>query len=247
MLLKLDLHVHTTCSKHPFWGVDGMCPHPEVVKTALKKGLDGIAITDHDTTMGARIVQKLVKDHRLALIVIPGVEISTKVGHLLALGVTENISPKLSILEILERINDLNGVAICAHPFRRTSLSHRRMEKNGWIRNLNGHRKLLTGIETLNGASSDMANALADQLAEKLHYPKTGGSDAHILSHIGTVQTCIDSDRSVDSVLEAIRKGKTRVTGKDFSFFNRPVKTYFFKTVQLIRRCFRRGFNHCVL
>ncbi|MHA1144261.1 MAG: PHP domain-containing protein [Candidatus Helarchaeota archaeon] len=246
-MLKLDLHVHTTCSKHPFWGVDGMCPHPEVIKMALRNGLDGLAITDHDTPMGAKIVQRLVKDHGIDLVVIPGIEVSTKSGHVLALGVMEEIPPKRDVIETLERIRDLNGVAVCAHPFRRTSISHRKMEKDAWVRNLKNNRKLLTAIETMNGAASDEANRLANELSEMLHFPKTGGSDAHILSHIGTVQTRVETDRSVDSILEEIRKGRTIVTGNKFSFVDRPVKTYFFKLVQLLRRFVGHGFNHCVL
>ena len=57
--LKFDLHIHTTCSKHPFWGVDAMnCPK-EAIKRAIKLGLDGIAITDHNTTRGGLKISKI--------------------------------------------------------------------------------------------------------------------------------------------------------------------------------------------
>lgn len=223
-----------------------MCPCPEVIKVAKRQGLDGLAITDHGTLMGSRVVQKLVKDNKIDLIIIPAMEIKTRSGDILALGISEEIPEKLSPVETLERIRDQNGISICAHPFQRSIVSHRRMEKDAWIHKLNENRKLLTGIETYNGGSTDAANYLADCLAEKLQMPKTGGSDAHILSHIGTGQTLVDSNHTVDGILEEIRKGRTKVGGVPFSFRDRQIKKYFFKMVQLIRRSVRRGFNHCV-
>ncbi len=67
-LNRLDLHVHTTAS-------DGMFTPVEVVKRAKAKGLQGIAITDHDTVAGVEEARKCGEG--LGLWVIPGVEIST--------------------------------------------------------------------------------------------------------------------------------------------------------------------------
>ncbi|GAW91533.1 PHP domain-containing protein [Calderihabitans maritimus] len=65
----VDLHVHTTAS-------DGTMTPTEVVEEALKLGLRGIAITDHDTTEG--IEEACQAASGKSLLVIPGVEISTE-------------------------------------------------------------------------------------------------------------------------------------------------------------------------
>jgi predicted metal-dependent phosphoesterase TrpH len=72
---RADLHIHTTYS-------DGMGTVPAVLEAARQAGLDVIAITDHDTMAGARRARDLVP--RYGIRVIPGIEISTSEGHLLA-------------------------------------------------------------------------------------------------------------------------------------------------------------------
>lgn len=64
----IDLHTHTTMS-------DGIHSPSELVRLAKERGLIGIAITDHDTTLG--IETALAEGERLSLLVVPGVEISS--------------------------------------------------------------------------------------------------------------------------------------------------------------------------
>ena len=51
--MRFDLHCHTIYSRHWYWGVDALNTPREMIKAAVKKGLDGIAITDHDNIKGA--------------------------------------------------------------------------------------------------------------------------------------------------------------------------------------------------
>ncbi|WP_410768165.1 PHP domain-containing protein [Fontibacillus sp. BL9] len=66
---RFDLHTHTRAS-------DGMNPPAENVRLAKEKGLTGLAITDHDTVAGVR--EAIEKGEKLGVLVIPGVEISTR-------------------------------------------------------------------------------------------------------------------------------------------------------------------------
>ena len=108
---KFDLHIHSTCSKHPFFGVDGMCPPKEIIKMAVKKGLNGIAVTDHNTVRGSLLIAKIAKNfnNNHNLLVIPGIELRSKQGDILALGVTKEIkgTKKLDAVEVVEKIQDL--------------------------------------------------------------------------------------------------------------------------------------------
>jgi predicted metal-dependent phosphoesterase TrpH len=68
---RLDLHIHTTAS-------DGVLTPAEVVRVAVDKGLEAIAITDHDTTAGIDAALEAAQASRLE--VIPGIELSTEEG-----------------------------------------------------------------------------------------------------------------------------------------------------------------------
>ncbi|WP_339816699.1 PHP domain-containing protein [Paenibacillus sp. FSL R7-0216] len=69
---RYDLHTHTQAS-------DGMNQPAENVRLAKEKGLTGLAITDHDTVAG--IAEALLAGKELGLDVVPGIEISTRVGE----------------------------------------------------------------------------------------------------------------------------------------------------------------------
>jgi hypothetical protein len=65
----IDLHLHTTAS-------DGVLSPSEVVRYAKGKGLQAIAITDHDTIEGCE--EGLAEGERIGFEVIPGIEISAE-------------------------------------------------------------------------------------------------------------------------------------------------------------------------
>ena len=104
MGLKIDFHVHTCYSG------DSSITLKEVVSFAKKQGLDGVAITDHNTLKGA---QKLKTNE---IIVVPGIEVSTSQGHLLGINVTTAIPAKLDMEESIRKIHEAGGIAIAPHP-----------------------------------------------------------------------------------------------------------------------------------
>ena len=85
--LKIDFHVHTCYSQ------DSSITLKQVVLFAKKRGLDGVAITDHNTVKGA------LKLKTKEIIIVPGIEVSTSQGHLLGINVTTPIPAKLGIEE----------------------------------------------------------------------------------------------------------------------------------------------------
>jgi predicted metal-dependent phosphoesterase TrpH len=68
--MKIDLHSHTYCS-------DGVLSPTELVERAVSKGVDVLAITDHDTIAGLAEARAAIAEKQLPLTLIPGVEIST--------------------------------------------------------------------------------------------------------------------------------------------------------------------------
>jgi len=195
LALKIDLHVHT-CYSH-----NGIATPKQLVAYSKKRGLDGVAITDHDTIQGAL---RLVNDKEL--MIIPGVEVSTLQGHVLALNVTEPIPPQLSVLETIEKIHELGGIAIAAHPS--VMLKGLRMHA---CRGLD-----FDAVEVINSAAFpfSLSTYLNRKMAVNLNLPQTGGSDAHYALEIGCAYTLIDADPERDEIAGAIRRGAAVPFGK---------------------------------
>ena len=87
--MKFDLHIHSNYS-------DGRASVVEIINAAVRRGLDGIALTDHDNMRGIPAARRYIKEQKLDLILIPGVEVTTSEGHLLVLGVEEPPKRKLT-------------------------------------------------------------------------------------------------------------------------------------------------------
>lgn len=202
MTCILDLHIHTVYS-------DGVVDPLNIVKYARKIGLNGISITDHNTLQGSLKALEAVKSLKLEeFIVVPGVEITTNYGHILVYGLT-SIRRFTTVIELIDIVRDENGIIALAHPYGKLLLlPYRAVETPEIIRNIDA-------IEVANGKTPPISNRRARELAQKLNKPGIGGSDAHILTEIGTVRTIVENNTStLDEVLEAIRRGRCCVEGE---------------------------------
>ena len=103
-----DLHLHT------IYSYDGTAPLPAVLTRAKQLGLDVIAITDHDEIAGALKALEIAPLYGVE--VIPGVEITTAEGDLLALFIKEKVAAGLSLVETVLKVRELGGVCIAPHP-----------------------------------------------------------------------------------------------------------------------------------
>jgi predicted metal-dependent phosphoesterase TrpH len=208
-LLKIDLHVHTCYSE------DATTTLEELVDYTKKKGLDGIAVTDHNTLQGAL---KLAKKSQLTII--PGLEVETSGGHVLALNVTTLIPPKLSITETCQKIHDAGGVAVIAHPGA--------VLKTGLRQKITSECNL-DAVEVINSGAFPffLSTYLSYRFAERVKLPQTAGSDAHHAAEIGTAFTIVDADSNPDDIAEAIRKGTVTPNGKPITWAQRMKREAF--------------------
>lgn len=204
MKLMVDLHIHTNYS-------DSRSTVREVIEVAKAKKLDGVAITDHNTLKGYEVAKRLGS----RLIIIPGVEVKAKEGHIIGLGVSKPIPPKLSVFDVVERIHGQGGIAIATH-VGLPIINH--MEAS-MIREAK-----IDAVETLNSMLPLFNHYVnkARSIAHRLRLPETGGSDAHEASLVGNVYTIIEAEPlSLDNILEAVRKGSTQPIGKASPFIMR--------------------------
>ncbi len=169
--LKLyDLHIHTK------WSRDSTADPRLVVKVSIKKGLSGIAITDHNEILGAYEAKKYAPE---GFEVIIGEEIRTNQGDIIGLNISDRINPKVDVEEAIDRIKEQGGLVLLPHPI---SLSRRKI--GGKILRILDRVDL---IEVVNGRSFFIDNLLSKRLAEKANKPGVGGSDAHFYFEIGSV------------------------------------------------------------
>src|SRR5512141_455932 len=115
-----DLHMHT------IYSYDGTASVPAVLNRAKQVGLNVIAVTDHDEIKGS--LQAFDLAPKFGIEVIPGLEITTADGDLLALFVTRKISLGLPLLETILQVGEAGGICIAPHP----------MAKGMGMRSLNG-------------------------------------------------------------------------------------------------------------
>ncbi|MFQ6084690.1 MAG: CehA/McbA family metallohydrolase [Candidatus Bathyarchaeia archaeon] len=194
---KLDLHVHTLYSK------DGSMSPREAVKAARRAGLQGLAITDHNSVGALRHLPRCPD-----ILVVPGIEVSSSDGHILGLDVTEEIPGKLSAEETMEKIRDAGGIGVVAHPYSLGKSSVR----GGLIPLIRPD-----ALEVVNSSSFPffISTRLSRERARSLGLPVTGGSDAHLPNTVGLAYTVVyGNPESADDLIEAVREGRCEAYGR---------------------------------
>jgi hypothetical protein len=195
--MKGDCHIHSKYSP------DSKLEPELIIRTAKSKGLDFIAISDHN---------KFV-EHKGDILVIKGEEVSSIDGHILALFIDGEIPSQLTQDETVDYIHDRNGIAVCAHPFRGVNGVGSRF------------RDLYDAIETKNGRCKTECNSLGEKLATDLKKPFTAGSDSHFYEEIGRVYMEVDATDE-ETLRKAILSGVGKTAGTDLTFIGQ-MKLYF--------------------
>jgi len=192
-MLKLDLHVHSMYSE------DGEGSPKEIIKNLKKKGISGVSITDHNTVKGSIQALKVApKD----FLVIPGIEISTSDGHLIALDVKEDIPKGHSIELTVEKIIEIGGIPIVPHLFRNMSGIKKKKLKR--------IIKKIDAIEVYNSCSVPQSNLKTQIVAREYKLGGTGGSDSHIPKFAGYAYTIFKiDDLDKEEILSQIKEKKT--------------------------------------
>jgi hypothetical protein len=201
-VLSVELHAHSALS------YDGRDPVARLLEQARTVGLDGLAVTDHDEIEASLDAAEMAADY--GLVGIPGMEVTSEAGHVLALGVRELVPSELSFAETVERIHHLGGIAVVPHPFQKS--------RSGVLANVS-ESELAAAADAIEIYNSRLltgrANRRAERFALRHGLPVTAGSDAHIAEMVGRGVTNVDTDeRTAEAVLEAVLAGRTSVEGR---------------------------------
>jgi len=213
--LKLDLHIHS------MYSVDSNNSIQAIISMAKRKGLDGISITDHNNFEGSK---QAIKQNNTDLLIIPGVEYSTDIGHLLVyflkegledLGLKRDAQGLYSSSDIIGIAHEQQALIFMAHPFQRVT----DFNKRGF--------DLVDGIEAYNSRAAKWRNLSANldamEQAIKLNKPYTAGSDAHYINEIGNAYIDINfTGNTEEDIKLALQNNNRTVIGRASSSINRP-------------------------
>jgi hypothetical protein len=219
-----DLHMHTGHS-------DGQCPSQTghmvpcpvffTVDAAARRGLDFIAITDHNATSQYDAMREL-QPYFDKLLLIPGREITTFHGHLNLLGTTQFLDFRLgsssvpNINALLRNVHALGALISINHPRAPTGEI---CMGCGWDPNPPAQMNLVDAVEAVNGGSDDSVYSGVPFWQQQLdlghRLTAIGGSDNHRplwpLDHPGSIgrpTTVVYADElSTPAILAAIRAG----------------------------------------
>ncbi len=192
MIIELHSHTHYSRGKKVLY--DGLDSPADMVGVARTKGIGMLAVTDHGHMQGLR--EAAAAGKRLGVGIIPGEEVPTASGHVLALGINEAIPGGLSFEEALDMIRAQGAVSIAPHPFD--------IKMDG----VREKARLCDAVETFNPFNFDrISNFRARRFAARHGLKATAGSDAHSKEMVGF--GVIEADvGNVEEALKAIRNGR---------------------------------------
>jgi predicted metal-dependent phosphoesterase TrpH len=190
-LVRVDLHNHT------YYSPDSILSPRRFVREAHRRGLDVVAVTDHNTIRGALAVRELSEQG-----VIIGEEIKSADGEILGLFLSEEIPKGLAASETIGRIKGQGGLVGVPHPFDslRSALSE------DIIVALLGE---IDFIEALNARMVFSAhNHKARDFAAAHALPITAGSDAHSPWEVGHCYVEMPPFEGPRDFIAALRQGR---------------------------------------
>ncbi|MFC2056477.1 PHP domain-containing protein [Chloroflexota bacterium] len=184
--MKYDLHVHSKYSS------DGVLEPEEIVKIAKRKGLRGIAVTDHNTIKGGLETKKY---ETADFEVIVGCEIMTERGEITGLFLSQEIKPR-DVQGVVLEIKEQGGIIVIPHPFdeiRRSS-----------FRPTEEDVKFIDAIEGFNSRCLfQKYKESAVEFALRYNLPVIGGSDAHFANEVGIAGIIITTNDVKGAILRS--------------------------------------------
>ena len=185
---------------------DSQITPKDLVYYAKKRGLNAVAITDHNQVEGALKIAKEITN----FFIIPGTEVSSAEGHIVGLNVHEAIPKGLGADVTIDKIHAAGGIAIACHPFA--------IFKGSLQKNVSGK---FDAIETINARAFPFNRSCekAEEVAKMFGLSRVAGTDAHYAPQVGYGYTVIDADLNVESIIKAIVERRCQPFGHPVPVF----------------------------
>jgi predicted metal-dependent phosphoesterase TrpH/glycosyltransferase involved in cell wall biosynthesis len=193
-LIEVDLHMHTDHSP------DCATPVDVLVRTASDRGLDAIAITDHNEISGALEARQLADEIGEGLQVILAEEVKTAdQGEVIGLFIEEKIERGMTMAETIAEIRRQGGLVYVPHPFDR-------------FHTVPDYENLLEIVEEIDilevfnpRVAFSAFNEEAERFASKYRIVPGAGSDSHVAQGLGSVRIRVHDFEGPEEFLEAMR------------------------------------------
>jgi len=203
-LSAFDLHMHTYHSK------DGFQSPYNLFKMMKKKGLRGVAPTEHWRAATLKVIQ------REGRFILPACEYkSSDYGELIGLFISEHVEDR-TFAEIAEDVHAQNGLIILPHPMDP-------LRKHAAIRRGLPEESIIKHVDLIEGINSrciiNLFNTRAQKLAKRLNKPVTAGSDGHSFLEMGHARTWLQDIETADDIYRELKDGRTQISGYPSIFF----------------------------
>ena len=192
MMIRVELHCHT------YHSIDSLMLPEQILKTIDQKGIDRIAITDHNSIEGALELASLAPDR-----IIVGEEVKTTEGELIAYFIKESVPKNLSSMEAIKALRAQKAFISVPHPFDQERSNHWEEE------HLEEIVHLIDAIEVFNSRTlTREPNRMAKAFAARHNLLETAGSDAHTTGEIGRTTIMCPKFEDAESMRQAIAQGE---------------------------------------
>ena len=196
VILEADLHVHSFLGDGVLWPWD-------LAIEARRRGLDVIAITNHNQVVAARLGRFIAKSMAAPLVLI-GEEITAPDYHIIAIGLDEAVSGDRPAAVAIADVHAQGGAAIAAHPTRRFWPAY----DTAALRELDG-AEVAHPLAYSQGPTA-LREFFAMLRAARGRASPIGSSDYHVFASLGLCRTYVFArDRREAAVVEAVRQGRT--------------------------------------
>ena len=210
-MLRTELHCHNIYSNGHVGELEPPCDCNVTISQQLQKSLDSeldvLFVTNHNTLDGFKQMTDYKNNHEKLsnLHIFPAEEITTdKEAHVLVYGLHEEIKSNQTIDEILDAAKSQDAVTIAPHPF-------------SLIDALRDDSLKCDLFEVFNSSNIDIySNKKAEIFAKENNLLTIAGSDSHIASTIGRCTNLIDSEKNLDDILYAMKKGKISIEKMEY-------------------------------
>jgi predicted metal-dependent phosphoesterase TrpH len=192
--MKFDLHMHTT--RH---SPDSSMDPFVLIERARQIGLEGIVITEHDWLWTEDELDEL-RAAAPGLVVLSGVEVSTKQGHFLAYGVKDpfKVGKGIHVAELCREMHRQGGAVVAAHPFRFGQRFKDILQRDN---------PDIDGLELMTSNMDTECRRKAAEIHALRPLAGLGSSDAHHEDVLGFCFTEFEASiRDVRDLVEAIRQ-----------------------------------------
>lgn len=196
VILQADLHVHSFLGDGVLWPWD-------LAIEARRRGLDVIAITNHNQVVAARMGRFVAKWMATPLVLV-GEEITAPDYHLVAVGIEDAVSGDRPATVAIMGVHSQGGAAIAAHPTRRSWPAYEATA----MRELDGAE--VAHPLAYSRGSQELRDFFAMVQRARGRAAAVGSSDYHAFASLGVCRTYVFArETSEAAVIEALRQGRT--------------------------------------